>query len=128
MSTSNSTSFPITTYSIPGDANWLADERVSFACGQRHNQADITDAIELMSAKDAYTYLFYETEKCCPYAYHALSSMHTFLAIDLIADELLKAIDSIHSLESEHSRLNSQDLSICRCHAPKLIGSMDRCQ
>ncbi|EGO28934.1 hypothetical protein SERLADRAFT_432939 [Serpula lacrymans var. lacrymans S7.9] len=75
MSTSNSTGFPITTYSIPGDANLLADKRVSFA------------------PKDAYTYLFYKTEKCCPHAYHALSSMHTFLAIDLIADKLLKAID-----------------------------------
>ncbi|EGN99440.1 hypothetical protein SERLA73DRAFT_73962 [Serpula lacrymans var. lacrymans S7.3] len=48
MSTSNSTGFPITTYSIPGDANLLADERVSFARGQRHNQANITDAIELI--------------------------------------------------------------------------------
>ncbi|EGN95304.1 hypothetical protein SERLA73DRAFT_77324 [Serpula lacrymans var. lacrymans S7.3] len=48
MSTSNSTSFPITTYSIPGDANLLANKRVSFARGQRHNQADITNAIELI--------------------------------------------------------------------------------
>ncbi|EGO02275.1 hypothetical protein SERLA73DRAFT_71419 [Serpula lacrymans var. lacrymans S7.3] len=39
--------------------------------------------------------------------------MHTFLAIDLIADKLLKAIDSIRSLENEHSWLNSQDSSIC---------------
>ncbi|EGO20789.1 hypothetical protein SERLADRAFT_442135 [Serpula lacrymans var. lacrymans S7.9] len=99
MSTSNSTGFPITTYSIPGDADLLANERVSFACGQRHNEADIADTIELMSAKVTYTYLFYETEKRCPHAYYALSSMHTFLAIDLIADKLLKAIDSIHSLE-----------------------------
>ncbi|EGN99295.1 hypothetical protein SERLA73DRAFT_73832 [Serpula lacrymans var. lacrymans S7.3] len=114
MSTSNPTGFPITIYSIPSDANLLADEQVSFARGQQHNQADVTDAIELMSAKDAYTYLFYETKKCCPHAYHAPSSMHTFLAIDLIADKLLKAIGSIHSLEKEHLQLNSQDSSICR--------------
>ncbi|EGN97229.1 hypothetical protein SERLA73DRAFT_74940 [Serpula lacrymans var. lacrymans S7.3] len=85
MSTSNSTGFPITTHLIPSDTNLLADKRVSFARGKRHNQADVTDTIELMSAKDAYTYLFYKTKKCCPHAYYALSSMHTFLAIDLRA-------------------------------------------
>ncbi|EGN91204.1 hypothetical protein SERLA73DRAFT_80912, partial [Serpula lacrymans var. lacrymans S7.3] len=114
MSTSHSTGFPITTYSVPGEANMLADERVSFARGQRHNQADVSDAIELMSAKNAHVYLFRETEKRYPDAYHALSSLYTFLNIDLMADELLKAIDSLHSLESEHSRHNNQDSSICR--------------
>ncbi|EGO01351.1 hypothetical protein SERLA73DRAFT_72297 [Serpula lacrymans var. lacrymans S7.3] len=114
MSTSHSTGFPITTYSVPGEANMLADKRVSFARGQRHNQADVSDAIELMSAKNAHVYLFRETEKRYPDAYHALSSLYTFLNIDLVADELLKAIGSLHSLENEHSRHNNQDSSICR--------------
>ncbi|EGO18790.1 hypothetical protein SERLADRAFT_443761 [Serpula lacrymans var. lacrymans S7.9] len=107
MSTSHSTGFPITTYSVPGEANMLANEQMSFARGQQHNQADVSDTIELMSAKNAYIYLFYETEKRCPHAYHTLSSMHNFLAIDLVADELLKAIDSLHSLENERSQLSS---------------------
>ncbi|EGN96211.1 hypothetical protein SERLA73DRAFT_76189 [Serpula lacrymans var. lacrymans S7.3] len=85
MSTSHSTGFPVTTYSVPGEANMLANDQVSFTRGQQHNQADVSDAIELMSAKDAYIYLFYETEKCYPHVYHTLSSMHTFLAIDLRA-------------------------------------------
>ncbi|EGO04968.1 hypothetical protein SERLA73DRAFT_68620 [Serpula lacrymans var. lacrymans S7.3] len=85
MSTSNSTGFPVTTYSVPGEANMLANNRVSFPHGQQHNQANVSDAIELMSAKDAYIYLFYKTEKRYPHAYHALSSMHTFLAVDLRA-------------------------------------------
>ncbi|EGN96469.1 hypothetical protein SERLA73DRAFT_76426 [Serpula lacrymans var. lacrymans S7.3] len=85
MSTSNSTGFPVTTYFVPSEANMLADNRVSFARGQQHNQANVSDAIELISAKNTYVYLFYKTEKCYPHAYHALSSMHTFLAIDLRA-------------------------------------------
>ncbi|EGO04694.1 hypothetical protein SERLA73DRAFT_68368 [Serpula lacrymans var. lacrymans S7.3] len=48
MSTSHSTGFPITTYSVPGKANMLANEQVSFARGQQHNQADVSDAIELI--------------------------------------------------------------------------------
>ncbi|EGO25835.1 hypothetical protein SERLADRAFT_437561 [Serpula lacrymans var. lacrymans S7.9] len=125
MFTSHSTGFPITTYSVPGEAN----KRVSFARGQQHDQADISDTIELMSARNAYVYLFYKTEKCYPNAYHAFSSMHTFLAIDLVADELLKAIDSLHLLESKHSLLSSPDSSIRRAlWMEKLVlESLQRC-
>ncbi|EGO22835.1 hypothetical protein SERLADRAFT_439605 [Serpula lacrymans var. lacrymans S7.9] len=80
MSTSNSTGFPITTHLIPSDTNLLADKRVSFARGKRHNQADVTDTIELMSAKDAYTYLFYKTKKCCPHALNTFFGKRAFAA------------------------------------------------